>query len=124
VHPRHVLKLKTLVLIAFLSCAIACTTKKETPDDVREKTANATAELKENAKAVAEGVKEGLHRGDTVDLNKASKSDLMGLPGLTREGADRVIAGRPYDDAHQVVSRHALSQAQYDRIKDQVTVSH
>ena len=118
------LKLKPLLMIALLASATACTTKKETPDDVREKTANATAELKENAKAVAEGVKEGLHRGDTVDLNKASKSDLMNLPGMTSEGAGRVIAGRPYDDAHQVVSRHALSQAQYDRIKDQVTVSH
>ena len=57
--------------------------------------ANATAEVKENAKAVAEGVKEGLHRGDTVDLNKASKSDLMNLPGMTSEDADRVIAAGP-----------------------------
>lgn len=101
-------KLNVLVLIALLACAIACTTKKETPDDVREKTANATAELKENAKAVAEGVKEGLHRGDTVDLNKASKEELMNLSGITSDRADRVIGGRPYDDAHQLVSRRVF----------------
>jgi DNA uptake protein ComE-like DNA-binding protein len=115
---------KPFLLIALLACLIACTTKKETPDDVREKTANATAELKENAKAVAEGVKEGLHRSDTVDLNKAGKDQLTTLPGMTSDRADRVIAARPYDDAHQLISRRVLSEAEYDRIKDRVTVSH
>ena len=111
------------LLIVLLACASACTTKKETPDDIRQKTANATAELKENAKAVAEGVKEGWHRGNTVNLNNASKDQLMSLPGMTSGLADRVISARPYGDAHQLVSRHVVSEAEYDRIKDHVTAS-
>lgn len=37
---------------------------------------------------------------------------------------DRVIAAGPYDNVHQSVPRHILSEAEYDRIKDDVTPSH
>ncbi len=101
----------------------ACTQQKATPDEIRQKTAEATAELKQNTKAVVEGVKEGLRNGQIVDLNKASKDDLLRLPGLTSEGADRVIAGRPYTDAHELVRRRIVSEAEYQQIKDKVTAS-
>jgi hypothetical protein len=123
-HPRLVTKLiSTLALIAILGAVTACTQKQETPDDIRQKTAQATAELKENTKAVVDGVKEGLQRSNTVDLNKASKQDLMTLPGITSHRADQVIAARPYSDAHQLVSRRILSQTEYDRIKGSVTAT-
>jgi DNA uptake protein ComE-like DNA-binding protein len=116
--------LKQILPIALLAgLGIGCAQKKESPDDIRQETANATAEVKANAKAVVEGVKEGLHRGNTVDLNKSSKDDLLNLPGMTSDRADRVIAARPYDDPHQLVSRHILSGTEYDRIKDQVTAT-
>lgn len=104
--------------------AMGCSQKKETPDEIRQKTANATAEIKDNAKAVAEGVKEGLHRGNNViDLNRCSKDDLLTLPGISKDGADRVLAGRPYDDTHQLVSRRIVSEAEYGQIKDKITAS-
>jgi competence protein ComEA len=115
--------ISTLALIAILGAVTACTQKQETPDDIRQKTAQATAELKENTKAVVDGVKEGLQRSNTVDLNKASKQDLMTLPGITSHRADQVIAARPYSDAHQLVSRRILSQTEYDRIKGSVTAT-
>ena len=113
----------TIFLIAILGAVIGCTQRKQTPDDIRQKTAEATTELKENTKAVVDGVKEGLQGGHTVDLNKASKQDLMTLPGITSHRADQVIAARPYSDAHQLVSRQVLSQTEYDRIKDNVTAT-
>lgn len=114
-----------IFVLALAGLTIGCTTqKKETPEDIREKTANATAELKENTKAVVEGVKEGLHRGNgAVDLNQASKGDLASLPGMTSDRADRVIAARPYDNPHQLVSRRILPQEEYDRIKYHITVA-
>jgi DNA uptake protein ComE-like DNA-binding protein len=50
---------------------------------LKEKTAETTATLKRDTKAIAEGVKEGLSRKESVNLNKASKADLQGLPGVT-----------------------------------------
>jgi hypothetical protein len=40
---------------------------------------------------------------------------------MSSEAADHIIAGRPYSSASELVSRRAISQTEYDRIKDQVT---
>jgi DNA uptake protein ComE-like DNA-binding protein len=95
----------------------------QTPDQIRQKTAQDTATLKRDTKAFAEGVKEGLGSKQTVDINKASRDDIAGLPGMDAHKADRVIAERPYADAHQLVSRHVLSEDEYAQIRDRVVVS-
>jgi len=96
----------------------------QSPDQVREKTAEATSTLKRDTKAVAEGIKEGLAEKKAVDLNKSSKDDLSALPGITAQRADRIIAERPYATTRQLVSRHVLSEDEYTRIQDRVVVTH
>ena len=103
----------------------ACTTRPSNPDQVREKTAEATADLKDNAKAVAQGIRDGLTRPTSdhpLDLNSASKSQLMSLPGIDDAAADRIIAGRPYDDSHQLLDKHIISRDEYSKIADSITV--
>jgi DNA uptake protein ComE-like DNA-binding protein len=95
----------------------------QSPDQLREKTAEATATLKRDTKAVAQGVKEGLSSKASVDLNKASKGDLSALPGITAQKATRIIAERPYASAHQLVTRHVLSEDEYAQIQDRVVVT-
>jgi hypothetical protein len=46
----------------------------------------------------------------------------MSLPGMTTGEGDRVIAARPYAEPHDLVARHIISQTEYDRIADKVTV--
>jgi competence protein ComEA len=96
-------------------------TQNSSPDEVRERTAQATSEIKKDAKAVADGVKEGWNRNQPLDINKASKDQLQGLPGMSAEGAERIIDGRPYSSATELVRRKIVSQQEYDKIKDQVT---
>jgi len=103
---------------ATLACA-----PNQSPDQLREKTAQATSEVTRDAKAMAEGVKEGLSRDKTINLNKASKDDLLSLPGITDHEADRVIAERPYASTHELVSRRIVSQEEYDKIKDRIIAS-
>ncbi len=108
-----------VVGITLFLCA-GCT--NQSPDQLREKTAQETAALKRDTKAVAQGVKEGLSGKRSVDLNKASKVDLEALPGMDAPKADRVIAERPYANTHQLVTRHVLSEAEYEQIQDKVFV--
>ena len=67
------------ILICFLASSlsfIGCSTDdhKQSADDLREKTAEATAELKRDTKSVAEGVKEGWNRDkERVDLNSCDQ---------------------------------------------------
>lgn len=119
--------MKTLLIVATLACLFslsACVVNRPSEpstQDVKEKAANVTADLKRDAKQAAAGVREGWNRDKAaVDLNKASKDDLLSLPGMTTEKADKVIATRPFSSPDQLVTRRILTQAQYDQLKTKV----
>lgn len=115
------LRLFFLIASVLLVFAAACT--NESPDQIRQKTAEETAAIKRDSKAVAQGVKDGLSNKRSVDLNKASKDDLASLPGISSRQADRIIAERPYANTHQLVSRHVLTEDEYAQVQDRVVVN-
>lgn len=109
------------VLASGLSLVGCVDDHKQDPNELREKTAERTAELKRNAKSVAEGVKEGWNRDkESVDLNSASREELAAT-GLTRAQSDRVIAHRPYENPHELLTKHVLSEDEYKQIEPRVT---
>jgi competence protein ComEA len=77
--------------------------------------------VKRDAKAVAAGIREGWSRDKPLDLNAATKEQLMSLPGVTTAEADRVIAGRPYNEPEELVSRRIMPKTEYDKIADRIT---
>ena len=104
-----------LLLASFVSCI-----QPDNPQDLKEKTAKATEDAKRDAKAVAEGIREGWSRDKPLNLNTATKDQLLTLPGITGTQADRIIAERPYLESDELVSRHILPKSEYDRIADLV----
>jgi len=110
----------SLVAMILLAALAACTSKQN-PQELKEKTAQATAQLKVDAKAVAAGIREGWSRDKPLDVNAATREQLITLPGVSGTDADKVIAGRPYDTPDQLVARHILTQREYDRIADRLT---
>jgi DNA uptake protein ComE-like DNA-binding protein len=121
--PIIPLTLTGAMLLVFAAC-----NHNQSPQQLREKTAEETAALKRDTTAVAEGVKDGLTdkspQNKLVDLNKATKTELTTLPGIDARRADRIIAERPYSDKYQTVTRGALSDNEYARIQDQITIGH
>jgi DNA uptake protein ComE-like DNA-binding protein len=105
--------------LLFLAVLCGCT-RPQNPQDLKEKTAETTAELKRDAKAVAAGIREGWNRDKPLDLNTATKEQLLTLPGLTAAQADRIIANRPYKEPGELVSRRIISKLEYDKISDRV----
>ena len=104
-----------------LLAALAGCTQQQNTQDLKEKTAQATAEVKRDAQAVAAGIREGWSRDKPLDLNTATKEQLLSLPGVTEAEADRVIAKRPYKEPGELVTRHVMPKTEYDKIADQVT---
>jgi DNA uptake protein ComE-like DNA-binding protein len=105
---------------------MGCNTQPSNPDQVRAKTAQATAEIKQDAQAMAQGVRDGLTRPSPdkpLNLNNATKGQLMSLPGMDDASADRVIAGRPYSNEHELLERKIISREEYNKIADSVTVT-
>ena len=109
--------------LASVAGLTGCTTK-DNPDEIRQRTAEATATMKRDAKAVAEGVKEGMSRDKTLNINKASREDLLTLPGISEHQADRIIAERPFNNTRDLVTRRVLSQEEYEKIRDRVIAGH
>jgi hypothetical protein len=106
----------TLVLFPL----VACTPERRSPDAIREDTAKATSEAARDVKAVGQGVVDGLKQKGPMNVNRASADDLRTLPGIDEAAARRIVDGRPYQDSGELVKKHVISRAEYDRIADKV----
>ena len=131
------MKLLCFVALLVLTLAMGCSqdtakTRDEaakTASKVKQESKEATKELKKGAeeareqgKAIAEGVREGWNSDSkSVDLNSASKDQLMGLPGIDAASADRIMAARPYHAKEELTSRRIVSRDEYQKIQDHVT---
>jgi DNA uptake protein ComE-like DNA-binding protein len=115
--------LLSLVVTSLLGLT-ACTGcgHQKSPEEIQRDTAKMTAKVKEDTVAVAKGVKDGFTKPKTADINTASKDELTGTLGVTEQVAERIVAARPYENPDQLVTKHAVTNAEYDRIKDKVTV--
>jgi len=116
--------LKQTITLTLATCLFGvCGCANQSPDQIRQKTAEGTAAIKRDTKAVAQGIKEGLSSKRSVDLNKASRADLSALPGISDHQAGRMIAERPYANAHQLVTRHVLTEDEYSQIQDRIVIN-
>ena len=115
-----------IVLALPLVGTTACS-NKDNPDEIRRQTAKATETMRRDTKAVVEGVKEGMRSDEAdkaIDINTASREDLLNLPGMTQREADRIIAERPFKNAHELVARHIISESEYNKIRDRIIAGH
>lgn len=106
----------TLGLMTLCGCAPS----SPSPDQIRQQTAKATAAAARDTKAVAQGIVEGLKTKGPLNINKATKEQLETLPGIDATAADRIIAGRPYQNSEELPRRHIISRVEYRKIATKI----
>lgn len=57
-----------------------------------------------------------------ISVNSASSSELDTLPEIGPERAAKIIAGRPYGSIEELVTKKAVSQSVYEKIKSQISL--
>jgi DNA uptake protein ComE-like DNA-binding protein len=95
-------------------------------EEAGKKVGQAAESAAQEARAAAQGVRDGWKNSQSqhppVDLNSATERELRDLPGITPPDARKIIAGRPYSDPHDLLSKGILSDTEYQRIRDRTTV--
>lgn len=114
------MRLASLTSLLLLAGIVGCTRESRSPDALRKDTANVTAGAAQDAKAVALGVFDGLRRRGPLNINKAGRDELETLPGITPRLAEAIIAERPYTSGADLLRRHTVTKAEYDRIADRI----
>lgn len=57
-----------------------------------------------------------------VSVNSGSQSNLESLPGVGPVTATKIIDNRPYQTLEELVSKKAMSQSLFDKLKDQLSL--
>jgi DNA uptake protein ComE-like DNA-binding protein len=108
--------MKRTSLIAALAAAVALTAPLVAQ-------ATATTPAKTTAKQTSMSTaKHGRTHRAKVDLNTASKEDLMKLKGMTDADADKIIAARPFTSVSELKSKNIIDAAEYGKIHGWVVV--
>lgn len=59
-------------------------------------------------------------QGTPLDLNSASRQQLILLPGIGEAYADKIIAARPFKQKSDLVRKHIISQSTYKKISSRI----
>jgi hypothetical protein len=58
-----------------------------------------------------------------VNVNKAFAQEMVLFLGITKEEADKIVAGRPYKVKQEILVKGVLPKPKFDAIKDRITVA-
>lgn len=58
-----------------------------------------------------------------VDINSATEKQLDTLPGVGPVRAKAIVAGRPYAEASDLVTKKVLTQPVFDGVKDRIALA-
>jgi competence protein ComEA len=81
---------------------------------------SALAQGKDTAKKATPPAASTKQKAELIDINSASKQELMTLPGIGDAYSQKIIDNRPYRGKNDLVRKNIIPQGTYDKISGQV----
>lgn len=57
---------------------------------------------------------------ELIDINSATEAELKAIPGIGDAYASKIIAGRPFSNKSQLLSKKIVPKPVYDKVKDMI----
>jgi competence protein ComEA len=86
--------------------------------------ASTTTTKKDSSKSSTMASDQKAAKANLVDINSATKDELVALPGIGDAYAQKIIDGRPYSNKAQLVSKKIVPKATYDQVKAEIVAKH
>lgn len=98
-----------------LALAVPALSQAATHHSGKSTTATASAPKEHSAHKA----KSASHR-ERIDINSATKEQLMALPGVDDAMADKIIAGRPFKAKSELLHKNILTKAEYSKVSTHI----
>jgi DNA uptake protein ComE-like DNA-binding protein len=104
------------LVVGLLSAPLAFAQGSTTTTGAAETKAPATTEKAKSTKSTSSSHKST----PKVDLNSASREELIKLPGVGEAIADKIIAARPLKSKDELVSKKIVTKSEYQKFSAHV----
>jgi competence protein ComEA len=104
-----------LTQIAMSACALVIACSLGFSQTIPSTTTKKSTATKTEAASASQAAKHEL-----IDLNSATKEQLMTIPGIGDAYADKIIAGRPYKMKSELKTKKIIPDATYSKISSHV----
>jgi len=104
-----------MLLIAMAALPLAAQTAPASSSQSKNSTPAAASATKSSAPAAATENAAG-----KIDINSASKEELMKLSGIGDAISAKIIANRPYKTKRDLLTKKIVNQSTYDKITDKI----
>ena len=110
-------KLVVGLLVLFVSvCLVSGSAFGQAKDTGKKGTSPAAS----SQKAPSQKAEKKAEKTEIIDINSASKQELMSLPGIGDAYSQKIIDNRPYRGKNDLVRKNIIPQATYDKISGQI----